>query len=205
MPRPFPPHMNHMPRHPHQGYPPGYPPRHPGHPGTPDKMMAAPHTPNNHFKNERAMDGPMSPASSIGDTDSPRPQRPPSAASSQGSESVPSAPVKPVKTSAKIIQKLMVLYEPESPDRRRFIDELIKFHEDRGNPLKGPPMFAQAPLDVFTLYHHVKGKGGMNEVTKKKEWGEIVRLMNFPVSPSAGFTLKKQYVKFLFEVCTFQR
>ena len=24
--------------------------------------------------------------------------------------------------------------------------------------------------------------------------------MNFPVSPSAGFTLKKQYVKFLFEV-----
>ena len=158
----------------------------------------------------------------------------------------------------------MVLYEPESPDRRRFIDELIKvrkrvyqrivrlfkgfeyfskdkvvrklygklfyfisfsdhlfkvffkylttkkiseifksifqFHEDRGQPLKGPPMFAQAPLDVFTLYHHVKGKGGMNEVTKKKEWGDIVRLMNFPVSPSAGFTLKKQYVKFLFEV-----
>ena len=24
--------------------------------------------------------------------------------------------------------------------------------------------------------------------------------MNFPVSPSAGFTLKKQYVKYLFEV-----
>ena len=65
-------------------------------------------------------------------------------------------------------------------------------------------MFAQAPLDVFTLYHHVKGKGGMNEVTKKKEWGEIVRLMNFPVSPSAGFTLKKQYVKFLFEVRIFR-
>ena len=37
-------------------------------------------------------------------------------------------------------------------------------------------------------------------MTKKKEWGEIVREMNFPVSPSAGFTLKKQYVKFLFEV-----
>ena len=83
------------------------------------------------------MDGPMSPASSIGDTDSPRPGRPPSAASSQGSESVPMTPVKAVKTSAKCIQKLMVLYEPESVERRRFIDELIKFHEDRGQPLKG--------------------------------------------------------------------
>ena len=37
-------------------------------------------------------------------------------------------------------------------------------------------------------------------MTKKKEWAEIVRAMNFPVSPSAGFTLKKQYVKYLFEV-----
>ena len=143
MPRPFPPHMNHMPRH---QYPHQYP-RHPhsalGHPSTPQQpnnepknMMSAPSTPN-YIKQERPMDGPMSPASSIGDTDSPRPGRPPSAASSQGSESVPMTPVKAVKTSAKCIQKLMVLYEPEGIDRRRFIDELIKFHEDRGQPLKG--------------------------------------------------------------------
>ena len=58
----------------------------------------------------------------------------------------------------------MVLYEPEHPDRRRFIDELIKFHEDKGQPLKGPPMFSSQPLDVFMLYQHVKQKGGMNEV-----------------------------------------
>jgi hypothetical protein len=85
----------------------------------------------------RSMDGPMSPASSIGDGDhsSPRPGRPPSAASSQGSETPVATPK---LTSAKNRQKLQVLYEPENPDRRRFIDELIKFHEDKGQPLKEP-------------------------------------------------------------------
>ena len=68
------------------------------------------------------------------------------------------------KTSAKNQQKLMVLYQPEDPNRRKFIDEVIKFHEEKGQPLKGPPMFAQAPLDLYMLYHHVKRKNGMNEV-----------------------------------------
>ena len=58
----------------------------------------------------------------------------------------------------------MVLYQPEDPNRRKFIDEVIKFHEEKGQPLKGPPMFAQAPLDLYMLYHHVKRKNGMNEV-----------------------------------------
>ena len=58
----------------------------------------------------------------------------------------------------------MVLYHPEDPKRRQFIDEVIRFHEEKGQPLKGPPMFAQAPLDLYMLYHQVKNRNGMNEV-----------------------------------------
>ena len=94
-------------------------------------------------------------------TNSPRPNRPPSAASSQGSET-PITTLK--KTSAKTQQKLMVLYHPEDPNRRKFVDEVIRFHEEKGQPLKGPPMFAQSPLDLYLLYHHVKQRNGMNEV-----------------------------------------
>ena len=108
-----------------------------------------------------------------------------------------------------------MLYQPDSPERREFIDSVIKFHEDKGQPLKGPPMFNQQPLDLFELYNLVKERGGMNEVryvgafflliyifqvTKKKEWTDVVRGLKFQVTPSAGFTLKKQYVKYLFEV-----
>lgn len=145
--------------------------------------------------------GPMSPASSIGDdsvniVNSPRPNRPTSAASSQGSEVAPT----PRKSNAKAAVKLAVLYQPESLERRKFIDEVIRFHEDKGQPLKAPPMFNQAPLDIFELYNLVKKRQGMNEVTKKKEWVDVVRGLNFQVTPSAGFTLKKQYVKYLFEI-----
>ena len=96
---------------------------------------------------------------SVNNVNSPQPPRPPSVASSHGSET-------PVarKSTAKATLKLAVLYQPESPERREFIDFVIKFHEDKGQPLKGPPMFNQQPLDLFELYNLVKKRGGMNEV-----------------------------------------
>ena len=146
MPRPgFPPHHMAGPRGPmmgpggmsHHGMRPHGRPMPPSSQGPPNSVHSG-YNPMMHpgvKPDVRSMDGPMSPASSIGDGDhsSPRPGRPPSAASSQGSETPVSTP-KP--TTAKNRQKLMVLYEPEHPDRRRLIDELIKFHEDKGQPLK---------------------------------------------------------------------
>ncbi|CAG5110066.1 Oidioi.mRNA.OKI2018_I69.chr2.g4511.t2.cds [Oikopleura dioica] len=185
------------------GFPPAsHPSQRPGMPMQHGPPMSSPlarmGTPSKNT--EPKENGPMSPASSLGDdsvnnVNSPQPPRPPSVASSHGSET-------PVarKSTAKATMKLAVLYQPESPERREFIDFVIKFHEDKGQPLKGPPMFNQQPLDLFELYNLVKKRGGMNEITKKKEWTDVVRGLNFQVSPSAGFTLKKQYVKYLFEV-----
>jgi hypothetical protein len=86
-------------------------------------------------------------------------------ASSHGSET-PTAK----KSTAKATLKLAVLYQPDSPERREFIDTVIKFHEDKGQPLKGPPMFNQQPLDLFELYNLVKERGGMNEVSSAPAW-----------------------------------
>ena len=172
----FPPRPGYGPMPPY-GMRPGAPsPSHPSHPA-----MSKPSHPHSSgfgmpgggtpVKTERTADGPMSPASSIGengDISSPRPGRPPSAASSQGSETPTNVTFK--TTSAKNREKLKVLYDfpPEKADdvhkRRQFVDDLIRFHEERGQPLKGPPMFASAPLDVYKLYDKVKNKGGMNEV-----------------------------------------
>ena len=117
-------------------------------------------------------------------TNSPRPNRPPSAASSQGSET-PITTLK--KTSAKTQQKLMVLYHPEDPNRRKFVDEVIRFHEEKGQPLKGPPMFAQSPLDLYLLYHHVKQRNGMNEVIKITRSLKNSPLKSHPVHLFSGY------------------
>ena len=155
---------------------PGMAPMQHGQPlNSPFTRMGTPHKPTEPKEN-----GPMSPASSLGilnplssqeltniiigddsvnNVNSPQPPRPPSVASSHGSET-PTAK----KSTAKATLKLAVLYQPDSPERREFIDSVIKFHEDKGQPLKGPPMFNQQPLDLFELYNLVKERGGMNEV-----------------------------------------
>ncbi|XP_060590068.1 uncharacterized protein LOC132745230 [Ruditapes philippinarum] len=67
------------------------------------------------------------------------------------------------------------------------------------------PTILKQPIDLFHLYMIVQALGGMLEIQAKK-WKEICVLMNFPESASAAFTLKKNYMKFLFAFeCCFDR
>ncbi|XP_056014510.1 trithorax group protein osa-like isoform X9 [Ostrea edulis] len=99
------------------------------------------------------------------------------------------------------------LYEMGSePDRRYFLNRLLSFLEDRNAPLNNMPSISKQPLDLYRLYLHVQEKGGMVEVTKAKKWKEICGLINIGSSASAAFTLKKNYIKYLFHYeCQFER
>lgn len=96
-------------------------------------------------------------------------------------------------------QKLQALYEPQDePGRREFIDSIIKYWEDKDLPLKNAPLMGRKTLDLFTLYRRVKERGFMQEVSNKKKWPEISNIMNLGSTSTSGFTLKKQYCKYLY-------
>ncbi|CAE1264170.1 ARID1 [Acanthosepion pharaonis] len=86
----------------------------------------------------------------------------------------------------------------DEPDRKMFLDRLLYFLEEKGSPITSMPQISKQPLDLYKLYHSVKEKGGMVEVNKAKKWKEICAVVNIGSSASAAFTLKKNYVKYLF-------
>ncbi|KAM9391267.1 AT-rich interactive domain-containing protein 3A-like [Salvelinus alpinus] len=58
---------------------------------------------------------------------------------------------------------------------------------------------AKQVLDLYTLYKLVTEKGGLVEVINKKIWREITKGLNLPTSiTSAAFTLRTQYMKYLY-------
>ncbi|KAF5905626.1 E3 SUMO-protein ligase PIAS2 isoform X2, partial [Clarias magur] len=66
-------------------------------------------------------------------------------------------------------------------------------------PVNRIPIMAKQVLDLYTLYKLVTEKGGLVEVINKKIWREITRGLNLPTSiTSAAFTLRTQYMKYLY-------
>ncbi|KAG1712134.1 AT-rich interactive domain-containing protein 3A [Nymphon striatum] len=62
------------------------------------------------------------------------------------------------------------------------------------------PIMAKSVLDLYNLFKLVTERGGLVEVINKKIWREITRGLNLPSSiTSAAFTLRTQYMKYLFE------
>ncbi|KAL1463610.1 hypothetical protein WDU94_015350 [Cyamophila willieti] len=58
---------------------------------------------------------------------------------------------------------------------------------------------AKSVLDLYELYNHVVQRGGLVEVINKKLWQEIIKGLNLPSSiTSAAFTLRTQYMKYLY-------
>ncbi|XP_044299803.1 AT-rich interactive domain-containing protein 3C [Varanus komodoensis] len=92
------------------------------------------------------------------------------------------------------------LYELDSdPKRKEFLDDLFGFMQKRGTPVNRIPIMAKQVLDLFTLYRLVTEKGGLVEVINKKIWREITKGLNLPTSiTSAAFTLRTQYMKYLY-------
>jgi AT-rich interactive domain-containing protein 1 len=100
------------------------------------------------------------------------------------------------------------LYEmSDEPDRKRFLDKLIQFNEERNTNCNTCPSVNKQPLDLFKLYILVKEHGGFSEVTKSKKWKEIgILLMSGDITTTVAYTIRKQYIKHLlpFE-CKFDR
>ncbi|NXU07245.1 ARI3A protein, partial [Buphagus erythrorhynchus] len=68
-----------------------------------------------------------------------------------------------------------------------------------GTPVNRIPIMAKQVLDLYTLYQLVTDKGGLVEVINKKIWREITKGLNLPTSiTSAAFTLRTQYMKYLY-------
>ena len=83
--------------------------------------------------------------------------------------------------------------------RRKFLDDLFSFMQKRGTPVNRIPIMAKQVLDLYKLYKLVVEKGGLVEVINKKIWREITKGLNLPSSiTSAAFTLRTQYMKYLY-------
>ncbi|XP_077137437.1 AT-rich interactive domain-containing protein 3C [Ranitomeya variabilis] len=92
------------------------------------------------------------------------------------------------------------LYElDEDPKRKEFLDDLFSFMQKRGTPVNRIPIMAKQVLDLYTLYRLVTEKGGLVDVINKKIWREITKGLSLPTSiTSAAFTLRTQYMKYLY-------
>ncbi|XP_019716439.1 AT-rich interactive domain-containing protein 3A [Hippocampus comes] len=92
------------------------------------------------------------------------------------------------------------LYELDDDGKRKeFLDDLFSFMQKRGTPVNRIPIMAKQVLDLYTLYKLVTEKGGLVEVINKKIWREITKGLKLPTSiTSAAFTLRTQYMKYLY-------
>ncbi|XP_020631914.1 AT-rich interactive domain-containing protein 3C-like isoform X2 [Orbicella faveolata] len=92
------------------------------------------------------------------------------------------------------------LYElGTEPERKEFLDDLFSFMQKRGTPVNRVPIMAKQTLDLFKLFKLVVEKGGLVEVINKKIWREIIKGLSLPASvTSAAFTLRTQYMKYLY-------
>ncbi|KAB7496708.1 Protein dead ringer, partial [Armadillidium nasatum] len=58
---------------------------------------------------------------------------------------------------------------------------------------------AKQVLDLYELYNLVVDRGGLVDVINKKLWQEIIKGLKLPSSiTSAAFTLRTQYMKYLY-------
>ncbi|XP_032992805.1 AT-rich interactive domain-containing protein 3A [Lacerta agilis] len=75
----------------------------------------------------------------------------------------------------------------------------VSFSSSAGTPVNRIPIMAKQVLDLYMLYVLVTEKGGLVEVINKKLWREITKGLNLPTSiTSAAFTLRTQYMKYLY-------
>ncbi|KAG7198141.1 hypothetical protein KM043_005560 [Ampulex compressa] len=92
------------------------------------------------------------------------------------------------------------LYEiNDDPKRKEFLDDLFSYMQKRGSPINRLPIMAKSVLDLYELYNLVIARGGLVDVINKKLWQEIIKGLHLPSSiTSAAFTLRTQYMKYLY-------
>ncbi|XP_035496243.1 AT-rich interactive domain-containing protein 3A isoform X2 [Scophthalmus maximus] len=112
----------------------------------------------------------------------------------------PSAQPQPQHHEWTYEEQFKQLYELDDDEKRKeFLDDLFSFMQKRGTPVNRIPIMAKQVLDLYMLYKLVTEKGGLVEVINKKIWREITKGLNLPTSiTSAAFTLRTQYMKYLY-------
>ncbi|XP_017775227.1 PREDICTED: protein dead ringer-like isoform X2 [Nicrophorus vespilloides] len=125
-------------------------------------------------------------------------QQPPSSGSSHSSEG--SASSQHTWSFEEQFKQVRQLYEiNDDPKRKEFLDDLFSFMQKRGTPINRLPIMAKSVLDLFELYNLVIARGGLVDVINKKLWQEIIKGLHLPSSiTSAAFTLRTQYMKYLY-------
>ncbi|KAK2492756.1 hypothetical protein MC885_008432 [Smutsia gigantea] len=85
------------------------------------------------------------------------------------------------------------------PQEEGFLDDLFSFMQKRGTPVNRVPIMAKQVLDLYALFRLVTAKGGLVEVINRKVWREVTRGLSLPTTiTSAAFTLRTQYMKYLY-------
>ena len=54
----------------------------------------------------------------------------------------------------------------DEPDRRKMLERLFAFMEERNTPIVSVPTISKIAVDLYKLYHVVRNYGGMVEVTR---------------------------------------
>uniref|UniRef100_A0A6P4EHG0 Protein dead ringer-like n=1 Tax=Drosophila rhopaloa TaxID=1041015 RepID=A0A6P4EHG0_DRORH len=76
---------------------------------------------------------------------------------------------------------------------------IVLFLSIAGTPINRLPIMAKSVLDLYELYNLVIARGGLVDVINKKLWQEIIKGLHLPSSiTSAAFTLRTQYMKYLY-------
>ncbi|KAK9368529.1 PLU-1-like protein-domain-containing protein [Lipomyces kononenkoae] len=80
-----------------------------------------------------------------------------------------------------------------------FLDQLHKFHKQRGVTLNKLPSVDRRPLDLYHLKKSVDMRGGFEVVCKKKQWAEIGRELGYSgkIMTSLSSSLKNSYQKYV--------
>ncbi|XP_016279541.2 AT-rich interactive domain-containing protein 3C [Monodelphis domestica] len=114
--------------------------------------------------------------------------------------STPNQPSGPQHHEWTYEEQFKQLYELDAdPKRKEFLDDLFSFMQKRGTPVNRIPIMAKQVLDLYVLYRLVTEKGGLVEVINRKVWREVTRGLSLPTSiTSAAFTLRTQYMKYLY-------
>ncbi|KAK7206142.1 PLU-1-like protein-domain-containing protein [Myxozyma melibiosi] len=81
-----------------------------------------------------------------------------------------------------------------------FLDQLHKFHKQRGITLTKLPSVDRRPLDLYHLKKSVDMRGGFVVVCKKKQWAEIGRELGYSgkIMTSLSSSLKTAYQKYVY-------
>ncbi|KAL5287503.1 ARID3A.2 family protein [Megaselia abdita] len=100
-------------------------------------------------------------------------------------------------SNANVLQELYEIND--DPKRIEFLNDYSSFLQRKATPITRLPVMSKQVLDLYELYRLVCEKGGVLEVINKKLWQDVIKRLRLPSSiTSAAFTLRTQYIKYLY-------